>query len=103
MNIRENIRRIRESKGLKQQVISDALGSDPAVASNIENGKREIKVSELERIAQALDEDVLYLFTYPERFVNANTLESYSQKKVSITFEVSPDIRDELLKIVTQK
>ncbi|MDR1222441.1 MAG: helix-turn-helix domain-containing protein [Tannerella sp.] len=69
MNVAKNINLIRKEKGLTQQVIADALNSDNSVVSNIENGKRELKVSELEIIAKALGVSVIDLITYPDVYV----------------------------------
>ena len=45
MNAIENIRLIRVEKGIPQKKIADALNVDISVISNIETGKRELKVS----------------------------------------------------------
>lgn len=66
MDIVENIIKIRREKGVSQEVIAFALGVDTSVISNIENKKRELRVSELEKIANALNVDTLYLLTYPQ-------------------------------------
>lgn len=99
MNVVENIKKIRIEKSINQELIAEALGVDVSVISNMENGKRELKVSELEKIANALREDVLYLFTYPKRFVDKDLIKDTTER-ISITFEVSPDKREHLLKLV---
>ncbi len=45
------------------------MNVDIAVISNIENGKRELKVRELEIIANCLEVGVVDLFTYPRKYV----------------------------------
>ncbi|MFK8284679.1 helix-turn-helix domain-containing protein [Capnocytophaga canis] len=100
MNVVENIKRIRLEKSINQELIAEALGVDVSVISNIEKGKRELKVSELDKIANVLREDVLYLFTYPKRFVDKTSIED-NHDRISITFEVSADKREHLLKLVT--
>lgn len=102
MDIIKNIEEIRKSKAINQQVIADALGVDVAVISNIENRKRELKVSELEIISNALGVDVLYLFTYPKVFIDRDLVKENADR-ISITFEVSPDKREHLLKLVTKE
>ena len=69
MNIVENIIKIRKEKGISQEVIAFALDVDTSVVSNIENRKRELRTSELEKIAKVLKVDVLYLLTYPKIYV----------------------------------
>lgn len=100
MDIIKNIKEIRLQKGITQQVIADALSVDFSVVSNIEKGKRELKVKELDKIANALGVDLIYLFTYPKHYVAADSLQR--NDRVSITFEVSPTKRDALLKMVTE-
>ena len=99
MNLAKNIRLIREEKGLNQRVISDALGLDTAVASNIESGKRELKVKELEIIAKALDVDVLYLLTYPEEYVKKSE-KTKEPLEAILQIRLQADKKDQVLKLV---
>jgi len=101
MKVLENIIKIRNEKRLSQEVIGDALGFSASNWSKIENGKQELKVDHLEKIAHTLGVDVIYLFTYPDKYVNSSTIENY--ERISVTFEVSPDKRDILLNLVTKK
>lgn len=50
----ENIKKIRSSKGMSQGDICRALDMDRGYMSAIENGKKNITISQLERLAQAL-------------------------------------------------
>ena len=52
MKTYEAIREIRLSKSMNQQIIADLLGVDVAVISNIEKGKRDLKISEIEKISK---------------------------------------------------
>lgn len=101
MNVVQNIIAIRKEKGLNQENIADALDIDPSVVSKIENGNRQLKVDELAKIAEILKEDIIYLFTYPKRYIDKDTLKG--QDRISVTFEISPDKRDYLLRLVTQQ
>ena len=104
MKIVENIKEIRLKKGITQEVLADCLSVDGSVISNIEKGKRELKVSELEKIAKCLNEDVLYLFTYPKRYIEQESVNTCTEdKKVSITFEVTPAMQESLLKLVLKE
>ncbi|MDP1688687.1 MAG: helix-turn-helix transcriptional regulator [bacterium] len=51
----DNIKKIRTRKGLSQGDICRALDMDRGYMSAIENGKKNITISQLERLAQALD------------------------------------------------
>ena len=50
----QNIKKIRTSKGMSQGDICRALDMDRGYMSAIENGKKNITISQLERLAQAL-------------------------------------------------
>lgn len=100
-NIVENIKQIRLEKRITQEVLADALGVDTAVISNIEKGKRELKVSELEIISNCLRVDMLYLITYPDVYVKKSEAGS-SNKKISVTFEVDESEKEYLLRLVNK-
>lgn len=99
MNIIENIREIRQEKGISQEDIATQLGFDQSNWNKIENGKQQLKVNQLEKIASVLGVELIYLFTYPKIYVDSSTLKNY--ERISVTFEISPDKRDVLLKLVT--
>lgn len=50
----KNIKKIRTRKGMSQGDICRALDMDRGYMSAIENGKKNITISQLERLAQAL-------------------------------------------------
>ena len=98
MNVVKNIIEIRRNKGVNQYSISDALNVDVSVVSNIENGKRELKVSELGKIANALGVDILYLFTYPDKYEKKETRKEPVEAILQIKLQA--DKRDQILKLV---
>ena len=99
MNVVDNILKIRRERFISQEFIANALGMDAAVVSNIENGKRELKVKELEIIAKALGVDVLYLLTYPHVYVRKEKNEP-SPIEAVLQLKLSGEKRDEVLKLV---
>ena len=54
----DNIKKIRTKKGMSQGDICRALDMDRGYMSAIENGKKNITIQQLERLAQALDVSV---------------------------------------------
>ena len=78
MDIIKNIIDIRNKHGINQEFIANALGVDTAVVSRIENRKRALKVDELEIIANALGEDILYLMTYPHSYIKKEDTKTQS-------------------------
>lgn len=88
MDIVKNIVEIRKEKGKNQEILADALNVDVSAISNIEKGKRELKVSELAKIAKALEVDVVYLITYPEVYVSPK---KSNTTRVVVELEISND------------
>lgn len=99
MNVVKNIREIRLQKSISQSAIADELGVDVAVISNIEKGKRELRVSELEKIAKVLRTSVIDILTYPKIFVEStsNTLEPV---EAILQIRLQKDKKDQVLKLV---
>ena len=60
----DNIKKIRTRKGMSQGDICRALDMDRGYMSAIENGKKNITISQLERLAQALEVSVDKLLKY---------------------------------------
>jgi len=50
----ENMKRIRLEKDMSQGDICRALGLDRAYISNVENGKQNLTISTMEKVAKAL-------------------------------------------------
>jgi transcriptional regulator with XRE-family HTH domain len=98
MDIVKNIFEIRREKGITQEVIADVLGVDTSVISNIEKRKRELKVSELEKIAKVLDVDVLYLITYPDVYEMKN--KKREPVEAILQIKLMSDKKDQVLKLV---
>ena len=90
---------MRIQKSVNQQEIADALNVDVSVISNIENGKRELKVKELEVIANVLGVSVVDLITYPKKYVEkiANDDEP---AEVVLQIKLKKDKKDQVLKLV---
>ena len=99
MNVVKNIREIRLQKSIRHSAIADELGVDVAVISNIEKGKRELRVSELEKIAKVLRMSVIDILTYPKIFVEStsNTLEPV---EAILQIRLQKDKKDQVLKLV---
>lgn len=99
MDVVKNIFKIRREKGISQEFIANALQVDTAVVSNIENGKRELKVKELEIIAKALEVDVLYLLTYPHIYIKKEKDHSEPVEAV-LQLKLTGEKRNKVLKLI---
>jgi len=95
----QNIVALRKKMGFKQAIIADAIGCDVSNWSKVETGAQALQIEDLEKIANCFHLRVIDLFTYPERYVRESRP---SDRKCSVTFEVSPDERDYLLHLVTK-
>lgn len=66
MDIRErvgaNLRRIRRTSGMSQEVLAHRAGIAPSFLSQIENGKRSPTITTLDAIAGALNIQIVDLF-----------------------------------------
>lgn len=71
-----------------------------SVVSNIENGKRELKVVELEIIANALKVDMLYLLTYPHVYVKKERTEHQEPIEAILQIKLQSDKKEQVLKLV---
>jgi len=99
MDIVKNIFAIRKEKGITQEVIADSLFVDTSVISNIEKGKRELKVSELEKIANALKVDLLYLITYPDIYEKKDNTNRVESPKVMLQIDVEEHVKADVIKL----
>ena len=99
MNVIENIVKIRREKGISQEFIANALHVDTSVVSNIETGKRELKVKELEIIANALAVDALFLLTYPHVYVKKENVDRKPVEAV-LQIKLTGEKRDEVLRLI---
>jgi transcriptional regulator with XRE-family HTH domain len=99
MDVVQNIIEIRKEKGINQELIAEALGIDVSAVSNIEKKKRELKVSELAKIASALKVDVVYLLTYPEYYIKKSESKS-DPIEATLQIKLQSDKKDQVLKLV---
>ena len=100
MDIYKNIREIRLQKGINQQALADALNLDVAVISNIEKGKRDLRVKELEIISNVLGLTVVDLLTYPQQYVNVIDIPRSDDSEVSIQIKLKKDKRDQVMRLI---
>ena len=99
MDIVKNILTIRKEKGITQEFIADTLSVDTSVVSNIEKGKRELKVSELDKIANALGVDLLYLITYPYKYEKNTKGLNDKIPKVILQVELEDKVKPDVIKL----
>ncbi len=94
MAIGENIRKIRELKGLKQETIAERLKMSQANYSKLENSDNDIPSERLEEIAKALEVDVDDIMNFDKRIFFNQTNSPFSN---SCNFNSPININDDKL------
>lgn len=61
------IRQLRQQKGVSQEELADLCGLHRTYISDVELGKRNVSLENIERLAQALDANVSDVFVEIER------------------------------------
>lgn len=82
MNFGLRIRELRARSGMTQEVLAERAQLDRAYVSDVERGKQNITLLNIERIASALRVSVEYIFS-PERF---STKLAYSKRDFDVPF-----------------
>lgn len=84
MTIGNNIKKIREAKGLSQKETALSSKMDPAQYSRIENGKTDPSYSTIEKIAKALGVELSELFRADEVFKDVNSKDKTLMEKLRL-------------------
>lgn len=84
MNLGNNIRKIREAKGLSGKEVALTCKMDPGQYSRVENNKTDIALSSIVKIAKALGVSVADLFTAEEVYKDVNSIDKTLMEKISL-------------------
>ena len=95
----ENLLKIMKNRRLNKAEFATLLGISESKWNKISNGNQELTISELSNFASKLEMREIDIYTFPVVYSEENTLQT---ERISVTFEVSPDKRDMLLKLVTK-
>lgn len=68
-DIRKNIEEIRKEKRINQAVIAELLGIKQATYSGYLTRNKSLTYEKLLQIADKLEVDIIYLITYPDKYV----------------------------------
>ncbi len=99
MEVHEAIKIIRLQKSINQQVIADALNLDVAIVSNIENGKRDLRVKELKIISNVLGISPVDLFTYQDKYVKLSQKEE-DQTEAILQIKLTKEKKDQIMRML---
>ena len=94
----EKLKKIMNDRNLTQKALGDFAGITDSQMSKVFNGSVQLKLWQLSKIAENLH--IIDIFTYPKKYVDSETIIN-KYNKVSVTFEISADKREHLLKLVT--
>ena len=92
MDIAENIKNIREEKGLLQKQVAIHIGVDKSTYSKIEKGTREITVKELHKIAQLFNMTIDQIVNFEGNIPKEVTIEDKNVlEKVNLINQLEED------------
>ena len=108
MAIHENIRAIREARGMTQVALAEAIGATKSTLSKIERGARNVTVDELRALAEAFGTSMEDVVDYdparapghpPEPVAIAD---EHTAEQLRLLAELPDDDRSTVFKIVDQ-
>lgn len=94
----EKIRKIINDKGLTQAAMAEYAGTTASQFSKILNGEVQISLWQISNIATNLNIDIIDIFTYPEKYVSAQS--SKDEITASLTIQLKKEKKDQILKLV---
>jgi transcriptional regulator with XRE-family HTH domain len=102
--IRNNIVKIRKSKGIKQATMAANIGMEASTYSRIERGKLGLTVDKLSKIASCFGMSMIDVIAYPKHFVNVESLSKSERNeytpKVVVQIELEKDRKEQVLKLL---
>ena len=97
-DILRNIDAIHRNKGYSQEYLASQIGLKQAGLSLIMSGERELKYNTLLQIANALQESVINIIAYPDKYVLSK--ESNISTETVLQIKLDNDKKEQVLKIV---
>lgn len=97
-DILRNIDAIRRNKGYSQEYLASQIGIKQAGLSLIMSGERELKYNTLLQIANVLQESVIDIIAYPEKYVLSR--DNNISTETVLQIKLDNDKKEQVLKIV---
>lgn len=97
-DILRNIDAIRRNKGYSQEYLASQIGIKQAGLSLIMSGEGELKYNTLLQIANALQESVIDIIAYPEKYVLSR--DNNISTETVLQIKLDNDKKEQVLKIV---
>jgi transcriptional regulator with XRE-family HTH domain len=101
MSIGENIKTIREQKGLLQKELANELNLDKSSYSKLEKGAREVKVSELIKLSSLFDMSVDGIINYEGDMPSEVTIEDKSAiEQMKLISQLDEEDKQTIFKLI---
>ena len=96
----ENLRAIRENKGISQEEVAKLIYKTQSSYARIERGVTKIDLETLDLFASAMQMSMVDVITYPEKFINVRDLPAYQESKTKaiLQIELSEEKKKEVIK-----
>ena len=101
MNIADNIKRIREEKGLLQKQVAEHINVDKSTYSKIEKSLRDVTVIELNKIAQLFNMTVDQIINLEDKIPQAVILEDKTEdERLKLIDKLDEEDKSTIFKII---
>lgn len=101
MSLADNIKRIREDRGLRQKEVSNAIDIGYTSYNKVENGSREISVIELQRLASFYNLTVDQILNLNDKLPKEVVIEDKeAQEQLRLISELDKDDRTIIFKMI---
>ncbi len=101
MDLAENIKAIREEKGLKQIEVADYIGVDKSAYSKIEKGSRSLAIEELQKMAQLFNLTTDQILNYDGNIPKEVTIEDKTAvEQMRLIQELDEEDKQTVFKII---
>jgi transcriptional regulator with XRE-family HTH domain len=95
----ENLIKIMNDRKLTKSAFAELIGMPEAKWNKISNGRQNLSVDELSKIAENLKIRDIDILTYPKKFVEAEIME-YSDVRVQLNIELKEVLKDKVLSLI---
>ncbi|MDR1240746.1 MAG: helix-turn-helix domain-containing protein [Oscillospiraceae bacterium] len=96
----ENMIKIMNKRKLTKSAFADLIDFPEAKWNKISNGKQSLSVDELSIIAEKLQMREIDIFTYPDIYIDAGSVDINRDIKTQITVELKEDLKQQVLELV---
>ena len=98
----ENLRKIMRDRKLTQATMAQYAQTTPSQFSKILNGNVQISIWQLSNIATELSMNIIDLFTYPQKYVDLDSirLDSRQEVKATLTIEMGQEKKDQVFRFI---